>query len=106
MGESIFFQLAHSKTPQVTIHQHIIRAARRVGRPIFFSTAIIVVAFVPLFTMTGVPGKIFAPMSITYGFALMGALLMAFTLAPVLCSFLLQSPIRDSDTAIILVVRM
>ncbi len=105
MVESIFFQLAHSKTPQVTIHQHIIRAARRVGRPIFFSTAIIVVAFVPLFTMTGVPGKIFAPMSITYGFALMGALLMAFTLAPVLCSFLLQSPIRDSDTAIILVVR-
>ena len=105
MVESIFFQLAHSKTPEVTIHQHIIRAARRVGRPIFFSTAIIVVAFVPLFTMTGVPGKIFAPMSITYGFALVGALLMAFTLAPVLCSFLLRAPIKDSDTVIIRVVR-
>ncbi|MBL8036898.1 MAG: efflux RND transporter permease subunit [Nitrospira sp.] len=105
MVESIFFQLAHSKTHQVTIHQHIIRAARRVGRPIFFSTAIIVVAFVPLFTMTGVPGKIFAPMSITYGFALVGALLMACTLAPVLCSFLLQSPIREADTAIARLVR-
>ena len=105
MVESIFFQLAHSKTHQVTIHQHIIRAARRVGRPIIFSTAIIVVAFVPLFTMTGVPGKIFAPMSITYGFALVGALLMALTLAPVLCSFLLQSPIKETDTVIIRLVR-
>ena len=70
------------------------RAARQVGQPIFFSTAIIVVAFIPLFTMTGVPGKIFAPMSITYGFALFGALLMAFTLAPVLCSFFLNGAIR------------
>lgn len=101
MVESIFFQLAHSKTPSLTIHQHIIRAVRQVGRPIFFSTAIIVVAFVPLFTMTGVPGKIFAPMSITYGFALLGALLMAFTLAPVLCSFFLRSPIKKTDTPIV-----
>jgi cobalt-zinc-cadmium resistance protein CzcA len=101
MVESIFFQLAHSKTPSLTIHQHIIRATRQVGRPIFFSTAIIVVAFVPLFTMTGVPGKIFAPMSITYGFALLGALLMAFTLAPVLCSLFLRSPIKETDTPIV-----
>ena len=40
--------------------------------PIFFATTIIVVAFLPLFTMTGVPGKVFAPMSLTYGFALSG----------------------------------
>lgn len=105
MVESIVFQLAHSKTPGLTIHQHILRAARQVGRPIFFSTAIIVVAFIPLFTMTGVPGKIFAPMSVTYGFALVGALLMAFTLAPVLCSFLLRAPIREADTALVGVVR-
>jgi cobalt-zinc-cadmium resistance protein CzcA len=105
MVESIFSQLAHSKTRSLTIHQHIIRAARQVGRPIFFSTAIIVVAFVPLFTMTGVPGRIFAPMSVTYGFALLGALLMAFTLAPVLCSFLLRGPIRRTDTAVIGAVR-
>lgn len=105
MVESIFFELAHSKTDGLTIHQHIIRAARQVGRPIFFSTAIIVVAFVPLFTMTGVPGKIFAPMSITYGFALVGALLMAFTLAPVLCSFLLRGPIRETDTAAVAALR-
>ena len=83
MVESIFFHLAHGKkTHGLTVHQQIVRAARQVGQPIFYSTAIIVVAFIPLFTMTGVPGKIFSPMSITYGFALVGALLMAFTLAP------------------------
>jgi len=105
MVESIFFHLAHAKSQQLTNHQQIIRAARQVGRPIFFSTAIIVVAFVPLFTMTGVPGKIFAPMSITYGFALLGALLMALTLAPVLCSFLLKGPIRETDTAVVRIIR-
>src|SRR5438128_818676 len=105
MVEAIFLQLSHhsatQRPPQVTI----VRAARHVGRPIFFSTLIILVAFVPLFTMTGVPGKIFAPMSITYGFALLGALLMAFTLAPVLCSFLLKGHISEEDTAVVRVIR-
>jgi len=101
MVESIFFHLAHAKTPGLTVHQQIVRAARQVGQPIFYSTTIIVVAFIPLFTMTGVPGKIFAPMSITYGFALLGALLMAFTLAPVLCSFLLTGPISEADTILV-----
>jgi len=105
MVECIFLQLAHRKPQGLTIHQHIIRAAGQVGRPIVFSTAIIVVAFVPLFTMSGVPGKIFAPMSITYGFALVGALLMALTLAPVMCSFLLRSPIKETDTAVVRVMR-
>ncbi|MDF0644408.1 MAG: CusA/CzcA family heavy metal efflux RND transporter [Nitrospira sp.] len=105
MVESIFFHLAHAKTQNLTVNQQIVRAARQVGRPIFFSTAIIVVAFIPLFTMTGVPGKIFAPMSVTYGFALVGALIMAFTLAPVLCSFLLQGPLSEEDTAVVRVVR-
>jgi cobalt-zinc-cadmium resistance protein CzcA len=105
MVESIFFHLAHSKTHGLTVHQQIVRAARQVGHPIFYSTAIIVVAFIPLFTMTGVPGKIFAPMSITYGFALVGALLMAFTLAPVLCSFLLSGTISEQDTRVVAIVR-
>ena len=98
MVEAIFLQLSHHtarlRPPQVTI----VRAARHVGRPIFFSTIIILVAFIPLFTMTGVPGKIFAPMSLTYGFALFGALLIAVTLSPVLCSFLLKPPLREEDT--------
>jgi len=98
MVEAIFLQLcrhsAQLRPPQMTI----VRAARHVGRPIFFSTLIILVAFVPLFTMTGVPGKIFAPMSVTYGFALLGALLIAVTLSPVLCLLLLNQPLREDDT--------
>lgn len=105
MVESVFFHLAHDHRSGLTVHQHIVRAARHVGQPILFSTAIIVVAFIPLFTMTGVPGKIFAPMSITYGFALLGALLMAFTLAPVLCSFLLTGPLKEEDTMLVGLIR-
>jgi cobalt-zinc-cadmium resistance protein CzcA len=101
MVESIFYHLAHRKGPGLTVPMHIMRAAREVGRPIFFSTTIIVVAFIPLFTMTGVPGKIFAPMSITYGLALVGALLMAFTLAPALCSLLLSETVRERDTWVV-----
>jgi cobalt-zinc-cadmium resistance protein CzcA len=105
MVESIFFHLGHGKMQGLTSNQQIVRAARQVGRPIFYSTAIIVVAFIPLFTMTGVPGKIFAPMSITYGLALVGALLMAFTLAPVLCSFFLRGAVRENDTTIVRGIR-
>jgi cobalt-zinc-cadmium resistance protein CzcA len=105
MVESVFFHLAHFHHPGLTVPHHVVRAAKQVGRPIFYSTAIIVVAFIPLFTMQGVPGKIFAPMSITYGFALLGALLMAFTLAPVLCSILLSSTVKEEDTALVRGVR-
>lgn len=101
MAESIFYHLAHRTGTRLTVPQHIMRAAREVGRPIFFSTTIIVVAFIPLFTMTGVPGRIFAPMSITYGLALLGALLMAFTLAPALCSLLLDDKVREQDTWVV-----
>jgi len=99
MVESIFAHLSHRSGPGLTVPMHIMRAAREVGRPIFFATTIIVIAFIPLFTMTGVPGKIFAPMSLTYGFALSGALLMAFTLAPALCSLLLTGHISEEETA-------
>ena len=57
------------------------------AKPVLFATLIILVAFIPLFTMEGVPGKIFAPMSVTYGFALTGALIYALVFAPVLSSF-------------------
>ena len=105
MVESIFYHLAHRRGPGLTVPMHIMRAAREVGRPIFFSTTIIVVAFIPLFTMTGVPGRIFAPMSITYGLALLGALLMAFTLAPALCSLLLIDTVHEHDTRLVSVLR-
>jgi len=65
----------------------IAEATNEAATPVLFSTLVILVAFVPLFTMRGVPGKIFAPMSLTYGFALTGALLFALVFAPVLTSW-------------------
>jgi heavy metal efflux system protein len=101
MVEAIFLQLSLHAAAQRPVEITVVRAARHVGRPIFFSTAIILVAFIPLFTMTGVPGKIFAPMSVTYGFALLGALLIAFTLSPVLSAILLKPPFREDDTRLV-----
>ena len=64
------------------------------AKPVLFATLIILVAFIPLFTMQGVPGKIFAPMSVTYGFALTGELIFAFVFAPVLGSFAIPKQIK------------
>ena len=65
----------------------IAEATAEAAKPVLFSTLIILVAFVPLFTMQGVPGRIFAPMSVTYGFALTGALIFALVFAPVMASY-------------------
>jgi cobalt-zinc-cadmium resistance protein CzcA len=68
------------------------------ARPVLFATFIILVAFLPLFTMQGVPGKIFAPMSVTYGFALTGALIFALVFAPVLGSFAVPKQVNKDKT--------
>src|SRR5580698_2305235 len=65
----------------------ILSAAQEVGGPILFSTLIFMIAFLPLFTMRGVEGAIFSPMSHTYAYALGAAILLAVTLSPVLSSF-------------------
>ena len=65
----------------------ILAAAQEVGGPILFSTLIFMIAFLPLFTMRGVEGAIFSPMSHTYAYALGAAILLAVTLSPVLGSF-------------------
>ncbi|HVN29763.1 MAG TPA: CusA/CzcA family heavy metal efflux RND transporter, partial [Candidatus Binataceae bacterium] len=69
------------------IHLKILHAAQEVGGPMFFSTIIFVIAFLPLFTMRGVEGAIFSPMSQTYAFALGTAILLAVTLSPVLGTY-------------------
>lgn len=76
---------------EATNEQHrlalIAEATAEAAKPVLFSTLIILVAFIPLFTMEGVPGRIFAPMSVTYGFALTGALIFSLVFAPVLASY-------------------
>lgn len=76
----------------------IMEGVAEAARPVLFATIIILVAFLPLFTMQGVPGKIFAPMSITYGFALTGALIFALVFAPVLGSYSVPKQVNKEKT--------
>jgi cobalt-zinc-cadmium resistance protein CzcA len=80
------------------IRDRIQRAAAEVGGPMFFSTLIIGVAFLPLFTMTGVSGVIFSPMAHTYAFAIGGAILLALTLTPTLASKVMPADIEEKES--------
>ncbi len=62
-----------------------------VGRPIFFAISIIVIVFLPLFTLHGVEGKMFSPMAFTISFALLGSLIVALVIAPVISSYFLKA---------------
>ncbi len=64
-------------------------STRLVARPVFFSMLIIVLAFIPVFALTGQEGKLFHPLAFTKTFAMIGATIIAVTLVPVLCTFLL-----------------
>jgi cobalt-zinc-cadmium resistance protein CzcA len=79
----------------------IFASALQVDRAVFFTAAITVTAFVPLFTMQGVEGQIFGPMARTYGYALAGALIATFTVTPVLSALLLPAEIREVETFIV-----
>src|SRR5262249_49742627 len=83
----------------------ILVSALQIDRAIFFSTAIIVAAFIPLFTMSGVEGQIFGPMARTYAYALIGALIATFTVTPCLASFLLPEQVREVETVIVRNIR-
>jgi heavy metal efflux system protein len=73
----------------------------QVDRAVLFSTAIIVAAFIPLFTMQGVEGQIFGPMARTYAYALVGALLATFTVTPCLTSLLLPEHVDEVETIVV-----
>jgi heavy metal efflux system protein len=79
----------------------IFRAATEVNHAIFFSAAIIIVGFVPLFTLSGVEGHIFGPMAKTYAYALAGGLLATFTVSPALSALLLPDHVRETETRIV-----
>ncbi len=81
-----------------TIYDRVRAASAEVGRPMAFSKLIIGVAFLPLFTMTGVSGVIFGPMAATYAFALAGAVLLALTLTPALATFTIPAATEERDT--------
>ena len=79
----------------------ILISGLQVDRAVIFSTAIIVAAFIPLFTMQGVEGQIFGPMARTYAYALVGALVATFTVTPCLASILLPERVSEVETILV-----
>ena len=100
--EALMVRLALAKADGIEEHQtfgwrlHLIkRTSIKLGRPILFSKAIIILAFLPIFTFQRVEGKIFSPMAFTLSFALLGAILLTLTLVPALLSY----AVRNKDLA-------
>ena len=94
MVENIFRHLTEHQTPDHVGHptdkiRVVLNAAREVNRPIVFGIAIIIVVFLPLFTLQGLEGKMFSPLAFTISFALLGSLLLSLTLVPTLCTWFL-----------------
>ena len=77
-------------------------ACKQVGRPIFFAMAIIILAFVPVFALSGQEGKLFHPLAFTKTFAMIGSTLLAVTLVPVLCSLLVRGPFHPEDKNVVM----
>ncbi len=81
------------------VWQTVLESTKLVGRPVFFSMAIIILAFIPVFALTGQEGKLFHPLAFTKTFAMAAATIIAVTLVPVLCTFLSAvSFIRSKQT--------
>jgi heavy metal efflux system protein len=76
-------------------------AAAEVNGPIFFSAAIIIAAFVPLFTMSGIEGHIFGPMAKTYAYAILGGMIATFTVSPALSTLLLREKVEEVETIVV-----
>jgi len=79
----------------------VLVAAKEVASPMFFGVIIITVVYFPILALTGIEGKMFKPMAITVIFALVGALVLALTLMPALCSYLLGGNISEKDSFLV-----
>lgn len=99
--ENIFRLLVHHQKDKMSRVEIVSQAVKEVGRPVFFGILIIIVVFMPLFSLQGVEGKMFKPLAIAISYALVGSLLLSFTLAPVLCSFFLKAPEKEEDPWVI-----
>ena len=95
--EALMVRIALGKVDGNTFHstpswriQTLHNTAEEMGHPILFSKAIIILAFLPIFTFQRVEGKIFTPMTYTLSFAILGAVLLTFTLMPTLLSFAIR----------------
>ena len=101
MTENVIRQAEKYEEEHGNYREHIweitLNAARLVGRPISFAMVIIILAFVPVFALTGMEGKMFHPLAFTKTFAMIGSTIMAITLVPVLCTFLIRGKLHREN---------
>jgi cobalt-zinc-cadmium resistance protein CzcA len=95
MVENIYRELALRQGENYKLHEVILLAAKDVDRPIFYSVAVILAGYLPIYALSGPSGKLFHPMAETMSFALVGALILTLTLVPVLTSYWFKKGIRE-----------
>ena len=101
MIENIFRHLEERESENVPLSRLVSEAAREVAQPITFAIAIIIIVFLPLFTLEGVEGKMFSPMAYTICFALAGSLLVALAVVPVLASLLFRKGMAHGEPRLV-----
>lgn len=103
MVENIYRQLAkaHEEHHKVNTLAVISSAAREVGKPVVFAISIIVAVYIPLFTLEGVEGKMFHPLALTFIYALVGSLIAALTIIPVLCFWVMRGKIHERENPVL-----
>jgi cobalt-zinc-cadmium resistance protein CzcA len=100
MVENIYRELGLRKGQDYKLKEVILVAARDVDRPIFYSVAVIIAGYLPIYALTGPAGKLFHPMADTMAFALIGALLLTLTVVPVLASYWFKKGVQEKPNRI------
>jgi cobalt-zinc-cadmium resistance protein CzcA len=95
MMENIYRELGVRHGQEYELREVIAAAARDVDRPIFYSVAVIIAGYLPIYALSGPSGKLFHPMADTMSFALLGALILTLTLVPVLASYWFKGGVRE-----------
>jgi cobalt-zinc-cadmium resistance protein CzcA len=99
MVENIFRQIAARRGSSISVAEIIREAAAEVDRPLFYSVAVIVASFLPIYVLTGPSGTLFKPMADTMVFALIGSLIVTLTLLPVLCAWFMRKGVQERRNA-------
>ncbi|MGB6975259.1 MAG: CusA/CzcA family heavy metal efflux RND transporter [Terracidiphilus sp.] len=97
MVENIFRELGAREGQQYDLEEVIKSAAKDVDRPIFYSVAVIIAGYLPIYALSGPSGKLFKPMADTVAIALVGALILTLTLVPVLCAFWFKKGVHERE---------
>jgi len=97
MVENIYRELGLREGQQYNLNEVILLAAKDVDRPIFYSVAVIIAGYIPIYALSGPSGKLFHPMADTMSIALVGALILTLTFVPVLCSYWFRKGVRERE---------